>query len=110
MTPERYIILALLIAVAVLSWIAFGPSDPLPETDPQIYVHQERRRVLESQVDALREALTEAQGRVDTVEVVKWRTRVKHDSVARVRLEQGDSIQGVVLKERLNFNPQTGDK
>jgi hypothetical protein len=55
-------------------------------------------------------ALADAQAAVETVEVVKWRTRVKHDSVARVRLEQGDSIQGVVLKERLNFNPPTGDK
>jgi len=102
MTPERYIIIALAIACAVLAWIAFAPSAPLPETDPQIYVHQERRRVLESQVDALREALTQAQARVDTVEVVKWRTRIKHDSVARVRLEQGDSIQAVVLINRLN--------
>jgi hypothetical protein len=101
MTPERYIIIALSIACAVLAWIAFAPSDPMPETDPQIYVHQERRRVLESQVDALRVALADAQAAVETVEVVKWRTRVKHDSVARVRLEQGDSIQGVVLLDRL---------
>jgi hypothetical protein len=110
MTPERYIILALLIAVAVLSWIAFGPSPDVPPVDPERYRVEERMKMLESEADALREALEQAKADIDTVEVVRWRNAAKHDSIAKVRMGQGDSIQGVVLKERLSINPPTGDK
>jgi len=110
MTPERYIILALLIAVAVLSWIAFGSAPDVPPVDPERYRKEERMKILETEADALREALAAAKADVDTVEVVRWRNAAKHDSIAKVRMGQGDSIQGVVLKERLSINPPTGDK
>jgi len=32
---------------------------------------------------------------------VRWRNAAKHDSIAKERFGQGDSVQGVVLKERL---------
>jgi hypothetical protein len=101
MTPERYIILALLIAVAVLSWIAFGPSPEVPPVDPDRYRTEERMRILENEAEALREALEQAKADIDTVEVVRWRNAAKHDSIAKVRMGQGDSVQGVVLKNRL---------
>jgi len=110
MTPERYLIIALLIAVAVLSWIAFGSSPDVPTVDPERYRVEERMNMLETEADALRAALEQANADIDTVEVVRWRNAAKHDSIAKVRIGQGDSIQGVVLKSRLNFNPPTGDK
>ena len=101
MTSERYIIIALLIAVAVLSWIAFGKSPEVPPVDPERYRVEERMRILETEADALRVALEQAKADIDTVEVVRWRNAAKHDSIAKVRMGQVDSVQGVVLKSRL---------
>jgi hypothetical protein len=101
MTRERYLIIALLIAVAVLSWISFGTSPEVPPVDPERYRVEERMRVLENEADALRAALEQAKADIDTVEVVRWRNAAKHDSIAKVRIGQSDSVQGVVLKNRL---------
>jgi hypothetical protein len=101
MTPERYIIIALLAAVAVLSWIAFGQSPEVPPVNPERYRVEERMKMLETEADALRAALEQAKADIDTVEVVRWRNAAKHDSIAKVRIGQVDSIQGVVLKSRL---------
>jgi hypothetical protein len=67
-------------------------------------------KILETEADALRAALERAKADIDTVEVVKWRNAAKHDSIAKVRVGQGDSVQGGVLKNRLSINPPTGDK
>jgi hypothetical protein len=101
MTPERYIILALSIACAVLAGIAFAPSPDVPPIDPERYRIEERLNQLQNEADALREALEKAKSDIDTVEVIRWRNSAKHDSIARVRLNQGDSVQAVVLKGRL---------
>jgi hypothetical protein len=71
---------------------------------------EERMKILETEADALRAALEQAKADIDTVEVVRWRNAAKHDSIAKVRVGQGDSVQGVVLKNRLSINPPTGDK
>jgi hypothetical protein len=101
MTRERYLIITLLIAVAVLAWIAFGPSPEVPPVDPERYRAEERMKMLETEADALRDALEQAKADIDTVEVVRWLNAAKHDSIAKVRIGQVDSVQGVVLKERL---------
>jgi hypothetical protein len=103
MTPRHYqlTIAALSIACIALAWVAFAPSPPTPTEDPERWRVEERMRMREAQLEVARDSLRVALLRIDTVEVVKWRTRTKHDSVARVRLSQSDSIQGVVLKNRL---------
>ena len=103
MEPRHYqlTIAALLLAVAVLSWIAFGQSPEVPQVDPERWRVEERMRMREAQLEVARDSLRVALLRIDTVEVVKWRTKTKHDSVQRVRLSQSDSVQAVVLKKRL---------
>ena len=101
MTTERYIIAALSIACIALAWVAFAPAPPTPTEDPERWRVEERMRMREAQLEVARDSLRVALLRIDTVEVVKWRTKIKHDSVQRVRLSQSDSIQGVVLKNRL---------
>jgi hypothetical protein len=101
MTTERYIIAALSIACIALAWVAFAPAPPIPTEDPERWRVEERMRMREAQLEVARDSLRVALLRIDTVEVIKWRTKVKHDSVARVRLSQSDSVQAVVLKNRL---------
>ena len=101
MTAERYIIAALSIACAVLAWIAFAPA-PSPEPiDPESIRSDERVRMLEVERAALYEALEAAKNNVDTVTIIRYRYTAKHDSIVRVRVTQSDSVQGVVLKQRL---------
>ena len=101
MTTERYVIAALAIACIALAWIAFAPAPVTPTEDPERWRVEERMRMRVAQLEVARDSLRVALLRIDTVEVVKWRTKVKHDSVARVRLSQSDSVQAVVLKNRL---------
>ena len=101
MTTERYIIAALAIACIALAYVAFAPAPPTPTEDPERWRVEERMRMREAQLEVARDSLRVALLQIDTVEVVKWRTKVKHDSVQRVRLGQSDSIQGVILKNRL---------
>jgi hypothetical protein len=101
--PRHYqlTIAALAIACIALAWVAFAPSPPIPTEDPERWRVEERMRMREAQLEVARDSLRVALLRIDTVEVIKWRTKTKHDSVQRVRLSQSDSVQGVVLKNRL---------
>jgi hypothetical protein len=101
MNTERYIIAALLIACIALAWVAFAPAPPIQTEDPERWRVEERMRMREAQLEVARDSLRVALLRIDTVEVIKWRTKTKHDSVQRVRLSQSDSVQAVVLKNRL---------
>ncbi len=101
MTTERYTILALSIACIALAWVAFAPAHYVEPIDPERWRIEERMRMREAQLEVARDSIRTALLRVDTVEVVKYRTRVKHDSVEVVRLSQSDSVQAVVLKQRL---------
>lgn len=101
MTPRDYIILILAAACAVLAWIAFAPADEVPDVDPQRYRLEERLEAKEREADALRDSLEAATARIDTVWLEAKRNTAKHDSIAKVRLSQSDSVQAVVLKQRL---------
>jgi hypothetical protein len=101
MTTERYIIAALAVLCIALAYVAFAPAPPTPTDDPDRWRVEERMRMREAQLEVARDSLRVALLRIDTVEVIKWRTKVKHDSVQRVRLSQSDSVQAVVLKSRL---------
>jgi hypothetical protein len=101
--PRHYqlTIAALAIACIALAYVAFTPAPPTPTEDPERWRVEERMRMREAQLEVARDSLRVALLRIDTVEVVKWRTKVKHDSVQQVRLSQSDSVQGVALRERL---------
>jgi hypothetical protein len=53
------------------------------------------------EAEGLKKELSAAQARIDTVTVIRWRYTMKHDSIAAVRMGQGDSVQAEVLLRRL---------
>ncbi len=101
MTPDRYIIIALLAVIAALSWVAFAPSEPLPPIDPKRHRSAERMHWMALDNEELKKQLEAATGHIEMVTVIRYRDAVKHDSIEEVRMGQSDSIQAEVLMRRL---------
>jgi hypothetical protein len=94
------IITGLILAASAIVLLTVHP-DPLPPIDTDRIRAVERLHLMALEAEGLKKELSAARARIDTVTVIRWRDTVKHDSIASVRMRQGDSIQGVVLKERL---------
>jgi len=94
------LITALILAAAAIVLLTVQP-DPLPPIDTERIRVAERLHLMALEAEGLKKELSAAQARIDTVTVIRWRDTVKHDSIAAMRMEQGDSVQAEVLLRRL---------
>jgi hypothetical protein len=94
------LITALILAASSAALLTLRP-DLLPPIDTERIRAAERLHLMALEAEGLKKELSAAQARIDTVTVIRWRDTVKHDSIAAVRMGQGDSVQAEVLKERL---------
>ena len=95
------LITGLILAGSAIVLLTVRP-DPLPPIDTERIRAAERLHLMALESEVLKRELSAAQSRIDTVTVIRWRYTVKHDSIAAVRMGQGDSVQAEVLLRRLN--------
>jgi hypothetical protein len=95
------IITGLILAASAIVLLTVQP-DPLPPIDTERIRAAERLHFMALEAEGLKKELSAAQSRIDTVTVIRWRHTVKHDSIAAVRMVQGDSVQSEVLIKRLD--------
>ena len=99
MNPERYFTLALIIAVAILIWIAFGnPSNEVPVIDPETYRIEERQRIRDLEVIPAQMALDSVVKLLELKPTIRY---VRAKGLAKERMELSDSLQAVLLISRL---------
>jgi hypothetical protein len=91
---------ALILAASAIVLLTVRP-EALPPIDHERDRAAVRLHLMALEAEGLKRELSAAQARIDTVTVIRWRYTVKHDSIAEVRMGQGDSVQGVVLVRRL---------
>jgi hypothetical protein len=94
------VITGLILAASSAALLTVRP-DPLPPIDTERIRAAERLHLMALEAEELKKELSAAQARIDTVTVIRWRYTVKHDSIAAVRMGQGDSVQAEVLLRRL---------
>jgi hypothetical protein len=97
MTTERYIILALTIAVllAVILWPT--EQEPLP-IDPETYIVAERMRLRAEEVAPLELKLDSL---VKVLNARPKQSQAKRKKVAEIRMSMSDSVHAELLHERL---------
>lgn len=99
MNPERYFTLALIIAVAILSWIAFGnPSNEVPAIDPETYRIEERQRIRDLEVIPAQMALDSVVKLLELKPTIRY---VRAKKQKELRAELSDSLQAILLLNRL---------
>jgi hypothetical protein len=94
------LITALILGGSAIVLLTVQP-DPLPPIDTERIRAVERLHLMALDAEGLKRELSETRARIDTVTVIRWRYTVKHDSIAAMRMEQGDSVQAEVLLRRL---------
>jgi hypothetical protein len=100
MTPERYFTLALIIAVAILIWIAFGgqTEQEIPPIDPETYRIEERQRIRDLEVIPAQMALDSVVKLLELKPTIRY---VRAKGLAKERMELSDSLQAKLLIDRL---------
>jgi hypothetical protein len=104
MTPERYIIIALSIACAVLAWIAFGPSPDVPPVDPERYRTEERMRLKDVELEVARITADAANRRYDSLHALPRIIYTRNDEPKHNHWSLSDSLSAIMALEILSAN------